>query len=265
MNLKQYLDKIKMGSPINFTRFINLLPSSYSKQKHNVFSCLLKAPQKWIVTCSPAVLEDLEQLAKKPENRIEAAAMGDSHQVSVSSGFLLVYHQNLQDSRPDVVYLEQDKYLQGFQPKKRLLIVENEENFFLPISMLKLASLLANQQLDFSNTDIVLGSGARATSKLALAWYQQYNHILCAFDYDMAGLKMYQMLKVKLDGQVHFLQPQNYDQYSSHFKMKPKSHPQLIDCIQLAKQLGFLALAETIKKQRKFMEQEMLLLEMDDE
>lgn len=265
MNLKQYLDKIKAGSPINFTRFINVLPDSYNKHKYDLFGLSLQSPRKWIVTCSPDVINELEQLAKKPINRVEASAMGDSHRASVSSGFLLVYHQNLSDNRPDVVYLEQENYIQGFQPKKRLLIVENEENFFLPISMLKLASRFMEQKIDLSNTDIVLGSGARATSKLALAWYKQYSHILCAFDYDSAGLKMYRTLKTQIGNLVCFLQPQSYKQYESYFKMPPKTHQQFTECIKIAEKLGFLELSKTVKKQRKFMEQEMLLMEIDDE
>ncbi|NOQ94790.1 MAG: hypothetical protein GQ547_09185 [Methylophaga sp.] len=265
MNLKYYLGKIKEGKPINFTRFISLLPSAYSKQKRELFDATLQSPQKWLISCSPEVLDKLEQLAKKPINRLEATVMGDSHRVSVSSGFLLVYHQGLNDNRPDVVYLEQENYLQGFEPKKRLLIVENEENFFLPTLMLKLAGLFTKQTIDLSNTDIVLGSGLRATSKLALVWYRQYSHILCAFDYDLAGLKMYKTLKTHIDDRVNFLQPQDYKQYGAYFKMKPKSHQQLIDFIVMAEQLGFLELSETVKKQRKFMEQEMLLMEMDDE
>ncbi|MDC9725702.1 MAG: DUF2220 family protein [Gammaproteobacteria bacterium] len=264
MSLKQYLDKIKAGKPINFTRFINLLPSFYEKQKRDLFSVSLQSPQKWIVSCSLEVFQELEKLAKVPENRIEAAAMGNSHRAKVSSGFLLVYHQNLSDSRPDVVYLEQESYLQCFQSKKYLLIVENEENFFLSNSMLKLASIFTNQQIDLTNTDIVLGSGTRVTSRLAQSWYQQYDSILCAFDYDLAGLKMYRTLQANLGEQVHFLQPQNYSQYEPYFKMKPKTHPQLMECIKLAQQLGFEALANCIKKQRMFMEQEMLLMEIDN-
>ncbi len=265
MNIQHYINQIKNEKPINFSRFLNLLPDSYTKQKRRLFDLTLQAPQKWLVRCSPDVLQALEALAVQPTNRLQATELGDSHRCAVSSGFLLVYHQALTDSRPDVVYLEQDSYLQNFQAKKRLLIVENEENFFLAELMLKLATKLTQQQLDLSNTDIVLGSGTRATSKLARSWYQQYEHILCAFDYDTAGLKMYRTLKANLGEHVQFLQPQSYNGYQHCFKMMPKTQPQLMECINLAEQLGFMALAETVQKHKKFMEQEMLLLEIYDE
>jgi len=265
MNIQQYITQIKTGQPINFSRFISLLPELYNKQKYEIFDITLQAPQRWLVTCTAETMKDLEKLTLRPSSRIQAAEMGDSHQLSVSSGFLLVYHNALTDLRPDVVYLEQHSYLQGFKPKKNLLIVENEENFFLPKIMLKLAEKFTQQQFDLTNTDITLGSGTRATSALARSWYQQYENIYCAFDYDLAGLKMYRTLKNKSDGHVHFLQPTDYNDYSSYFKMKPRSHSQLIECIEIAKQLGFSALSETVKKQRKFMEQEMLLMEMDNE
>ncbi|MBL1321204.1 MAG: hypothetical protein COA63_009120 [Methylophaga sp.] len=260
MNIQQYINQIKAEKPINFSCFISLLPKSYSEQKCEIFALTLQAPQKWLVSCSADVLVELELLAQQPSNRLQATEMGDSHRSAVSSGFLLVYHQALTDQRPDVVYLEQDAFLQDFQVKKHLLIVENEENFFLPKSMLKLATEFTNQQLDLTNTDVVLGSGARATSKLARIWYSQYSHILCAFDYDTAGLKMYRTLKTNLGKHVQFLQPQSYSQYESYFKMKPKSQSQLLDFIRLAEQLSFIELAEIVREKKKFMEQEMLLI-----
>lgn len=265
MTLQQYINQIKAGKPINFSRFVNVLPESYHKQKHELFDVILQAPQKWLVRCSSDVLQELEALAVQPINRLHAAELGDSHRFAVSVGFLLVYHQELVDKRPDVVYLEQGSYLQNFQAKQRLLIVENEENFFVPDLMLQLATKFTKQQVDLTNTDIVLGSGARATSKLARSWYQQYDHILCAFDYDIAGLKMYRTLKKSLGEHVQFLQPDSYSECQHYFKMKPKTHSQLMECINLAQQLGFTALAATVQKHKKFMEQEMLLLEIGNE
>lgn len=266
MTIKHYLAYIKSGKAINFSRFISLLPLSYGKQKHTLFDVQLVSPQKWKVSCTQETLDKLERLTITPKTRIEAAEQGDSHKIKVSSGFLLVYHQVLEDSRPDVVYLEQESYLQGFDPKHTLLIVENEENFFLPNLMLKLASTFTGQQCNLTNTDIVLGSGNRATSELRYNWYRQYKTILCAFDYDTAGLKMYRTLKLNLAEQiVHFLQPTDYSQYEACFRMPPKSHSQLLECIQLAEELGFLELSATVKKERKFMEQEILLVGLDDE
>jgi len=265
VNIQQYLNQIKAGRSINFSRFIGLLPEPYGKQKHALFNVTLQAPQKWLVSCSDETLTELEKLAEKPNTRVQATEMGDSHLVRVSFGFILVYHQALMDNRPDVVYLEQEGYLQGYQAKRRLLIIENEENFFQPELMLKLAEKFTHQQFDLSNTDIALGCGGRVTSKLARSWYQQYKEISCLFDYDAAGLKMYQTLKMKLGDHVQFLQPQSYSHYEQYFKMQPKSQPQLMDCINLAEQLGFTDLSATVKKHRKFMEQEMLLLEMDND
>ena len=265
MNIQQYINQIKAKKPINFSRFIGLLPELYNKQKHKFFDITLQAPQRWLVTCTTETMQDIETLALRPSSRIQAAEMGDSHQLSVSSGFLLVYHDALSDIRPDVVYLEQDSYLQGFKPKKNLLIVENEENFFLPTIMLKLAEKFTQRQFDLTNMDIVLGSGTRATSALARSWYQQYENIYCAFDYDLAGLKMYRALKTNLTTSVQFLQPHSYGEYEHYFKMDPKKHSKLMECINLAEQLGFTALAETVQKHKKFMEQEMLLLEIGNE
>jgi len=265
VNLQQYLIQIKAGRTINFSRFISLLPEFYDKQKYELFNVTLQAPQRWLVSCSDETLTKLEKLVEKPNTRLQATEMGDSHLVRVSFGFVLVYHGALTDNRPDVVYLEQGSYLQGYQAKKRLLIIENEENFFQPVLMLRLAEKFTNQQFDLENTDVALGCGGRVISKLALSWYQQYNEILCLFDYDAAGLKMYQTLKAKLGEHVQFLQPQSYSDYEQYFKMQPKSHSQLVTCINLAEKLGFTGLSKTVRKHRKFMEQEMLLLEIDDE
>lgn len=265
MTIKYYLDHIKSGKLINFSRFLSLLPLIYSKQKQALFDVQLVSPQKWKVSCSQQTLDNIERLTIIPKTRIEAAEQGDSHKIKVSSGFLLVYHQALEDSRPDVVYLEQASYLQDFCPKHTLLIVENEENFFLPKLMLKLATTFTGRRFDFTNTDIVLGSGMRATSKLSYNWYRQYNTILCAFDYDTAGLKMYRTLKLHLAEKVQFLQPKDYSHYQACFRMKPKTLRCLQECIQIAEELGFLGLSATVKRERKFMEQEILLVGLDDE
>jgi hypothetical protein len=105
----------------------------------------------------------------------------------------------------------------------------------------------------------------RATSQLSYNWYRQYKTILCAFDYDTAGLKMYRTLKSNLAEQVQFIQPADYKQYKSYFRMKPDSYSQLLECIQLAEELGFSELSITVKKEKKFMEQEILLLGIDNE
>lgn len=265
MNINGYLKKIEAGEPINFSRLLSLLPSSLQNNYRAYFSFELVSPQRWIVQCDESVINELKTIAEIPSNRIAAAVKGDSHKVAVSYGYVLIYHEGIKDSRPEVVYFESEAFIQPHSPKTNLILIENEENFFRWRDMLTVFNKMSDYNYSIENTDICLGSGNRCSSPLLVSWLTQYESILCAFDYDAKGLEMYQSLNTKLGNKVKFFMPEAFEALSSLFRMKPKDIKQLNKAVVLAHKMKFDRLADTFMSTRRFMEQESLLMEYEDE
>lgn len=264
-SLRQYLTKIQRREPINYDQFLKVLPISYSHNSKQLFSTTFKPDKKikkWLVTCNKDTFDELWQLSEPATDRIQSTLLGDSHKHRVSANLLMVYHREITSSLcPDVIYVSASEIIQGFQPQKRLLLIENEENFIQYISFMDTLSGLTSHQIDIENTDIALGGGNRASSKFLMKVYEQYDEILCAFDYDLGGLKTFRSIQAVLDDKVHFVQPSNYSTVATLFKKSPDSDTKLLDTIDLANSLGFYELADIFKKTRHFMEQESLLAE----
>ncbi len=261
--LRQYLEKIQSNMGINHDQFLRNLPDKYRLQANLLFQTQLisSKPKRWIVKCSDEIFDELWELSGKPKNRIQASKQGDSHDCHVTANLLMVYHQGLTTRCPSVVYVSAHDFIQTFQSKPRLLLIENEENFIRYTDFCGVVSELMNQPISLINTDVALGGGNRATSKLLINWYSNYSEILCAFDYDLGGLKMFKTLKKDLSKKVIFVQPKQYSKLFKHFKNKPKSTKHLFEAIDLAKELGFTELGEAFYETRHFLEQEILLEE----
>ncbi|GAA5219042.1 hypothetical protein ACFSJ3_16945 [Corallincola platygyrae] len=270
MSLRTYLQQIDAGKPVNFDRLKSLLPPEYSSEWKSIFGVKKVTSSRWSVEVKdPERFEALLQLAERPKNRLEATEKGDSHLSGTSHSYLLVYHDGLPDVRPGLVLLSDQGVVQDFEPKKRVLLVENEENFFQPQKMLEAAAQLTGQAFSLADTDVVLGSGSRGLSAERVDWYLQYEQVVCAFDYDTAGLEMYASLERQIrrlrerrddiTTLVSYLQPEDYESWWPQFKCQPKSEKNYLRGRKLATELGFDSLALAFAKTRKFMEQEMLL------
>ncbi len=262
-SLAQYLKKIQCGELVNYPVFLKTLPKNEQIDHWEIFSSQKQLIGKNKFKVEIKDLQRFEQLlsdAGMPVgNRIQAAEKGDSHQVATSYSFLLIYHSQLFDNRPDVVLLHQDKLTQSFKAKKQLLIIENEENFFSYQQMLPLLSDFYGQRLNLDNCDIVFGAGNQINKGLNLCFFDQYHSVLCAFDFDLGGLQMFKTLHQRLDKDVTFLMPNDYAPWQVHFKKSPKNEKHWVAAIDLAEALGFGQLAATFKHTRYFMEQEILL------
>ena len=264
--LKNYLNQIVAGKAINYNKFLKILPPQYQHRKHELFSTELLAPNSWkVIFLDDQVRTDLFSIAEKPTSRIHAADQGDSHRISTTVSYLLAYHEHSPDKRPDIVYLDEVQTIQGFKSKKLLLLVENEENFFQYAFMCSAVSLALGESVSLKNTDIALGSGMKVSTELNVKWYKNYDRVLCAFDYDLAGLQMYSSIKDRLQEKAIFVQPNDYSNWLSSFKKVPESAAKLQKARELAVRLGFTELSQVFTETRKFMEQELMLKMVMDE
>lgn len=262
MSLRQYLEKIKEEKPINYDEFLKSLPDNYRLSANSFFKTQLISakPKRWSVRCEPQVFEELWILSETPKNRIHAAKLGNSHKHQVSANLIMVYHKESSDNLcPSVVYISKHDKIQTFQSQKRLLIIENEENFIHHQDFSRVISQFLEKPINIDNTDIALGSGNRVTSDLLLTWYSQYDEVFCAFDYDLGGLQMFKTLKKELGKKASFIQPLEYKKIMKYFNKKPESSNKIIKAKSLAERLGFIELGQVFFETRHFMEQESLL------
>jgi hypothetical protein len=265
-NLYHYLKQIEAGKEINYSAFIKCIERQKTDDfidRHSMFKST-KVPGKKD-KYQVEVLDNhrfnqlIAQHCIEVDTRIAAAQQGDSHKVATSYSYLLVFHDQLADLRPDIVVITSESILQEFTVKKQLLIIENEENFFRFSDMLLLLSDFYGQPLNLSNTDVVFGAGNQINKGLNLSFLGQYHSVLCAFDLDLGGLKMFSTLRHRLGENVSLLLPKDLSKWLSAFKLQPKAQQNWLHAITLADKLGFMGVKNAFEKTSCFMEQEVLL------
>ncbi len=268
MNLHQYLLAIQDNKAINLKCFLSLLSAQHQHNWRNIFKkgdkTLSKDTYKLSVIDQQCFKELLE--ASKPiHNRIEAAINGDSHKQKTSMSYLLVYPNILIQSElskqlicPKVVVIDGVGLTKAFQTQKKLIIIENQENFFRYQEFLP-------QLINTSEPlDVTFGQGNSITNSLNAIYFDQYQEVLCCFDYDLGGLTMFSTLTKLTKASVEFIVPtaislKNEAFVNDHFKKVPEKVVHWQKAIKLAEQLGLNDLAQAFNTSKKFMEQEVYL------
>jgi len=258
--LNDYLQKILRGEAINYEVFLKKLPKPFRRRHRDLFATEKVGGNRWIVTIlDETAFVELQNLAAVPVSRADAARKGDSHRHGTNVSFLLAYHQALTSSRPDVVVIAGDAVDKGFRRASRVLVVENERNFYCYEQMLAFADEVLDKRLDLATCDVVLGGGNRITRAAVLEWLGDYEEVLCAFDYDAGGLQMYASIVAALGNAAVFVQPANWQAWLGHFVKMPDSTERFTRALRLAEDLGFTSLAQVFRATGNFMEQEVIL------
>lgn len=258
--LLEYLSKIGQGEPINYEAFLNVLPEPVKRQHNRYFDCTKVAKQRWQVhVLDNETFQGLIDQATPVGSRREGALQGDSHRQRTRSALVLVYHAALNDQRPDVVAISGEATVQSFTRKTTALVVENEDNFTAWPDMMELAATALEQELSLANCDVVLGGGNRVLKDQVVGWLDQYDRVLCAFDYDLGGLRTYQGLTRSLSTPPHWIEPPDWEPWLKYFRKSPGDTKRLLSAIELAGELGLPQLMDAFKRTRRFMEQESLL------
>ncbi|MDY6815631.1 MAG: hypothetical protein SV598_07110 [Pseudomonadota bacterium] len=260
LRLKQYLQKIRRGQPINYEAFLRRLPEAVRRKHRDIFRPEKVSGNGWVVhVLDPSAFAELEQSSASPVSRAHAAEQGDSHRHGTGHSFLLVYREGLASDRPDTVVVSESGADCGFGLQPSAMVIENEENFFEYQRMLAFASACENTSLGLENCDVVLGSGNRITRRACMAWLNRYQRVYCAFDYDAGGLQMFATMAGYLGEKASFIQPRNLESWHPKFRKAPANTERFTRGIQLAEGLGFSSLATAFRETGKFMEQEMIL------
>jgi len=263
--LKKYLQQIKEGKPIQYSKMLQLLPPGFYQRRAELFKVRVVGAGKWQVSIvDTRLFEQLWQSALEPANRQIASLQGDSHRAKTSHSYLLLYHQGLSDARPDLVLAQSQmdgsvRLLQSFQSKSCLLLIENEENFFRYPEVCALAQQMLLQDFSLGSCDIALASGSRIGSALLQPFLAQYPDIYCAFDYDAAGLETFDLLHKKWGNKVKLVVAPDVTPWLSGFIHPPKQPAQLAKALQLAQKHQLFGLVDAFSKTKNFLEQEVLL------
>lgn len=258
--LNDYLDKILRGQPINYEAFLKKLPDSFWRRRRELFATEKVKANRWLVSIlDESAFTELQAVAKAPVSRVDAAKKGNSHRHGTEVSFLLVYHQGLAHSRPDVAVIGADSVDTGFDQARSVLVVENERNFYQYSQVLDFATETLGRPLELTECDVVLGGGNRVTRGAILDWLQGYEEVFCAFDYDAGGLQMFSTIAASLGDKARFVQPRDWQPWLGRFCNVPDSTERFTRAISLAEGLGFMSLAEAFRSTGKFMEQEMIL------
>lgn len=265
--LVKYLQQIAAGKAVNYQKLLGLLPPAFYQQRNEIFRVRASGAGKWQVQIADATLfAALVASAEQPKDRVTASQQGDSHRATTSSCFLLIYHQHAMFPRPDLVLAQAQAdgsvtLSCGFTPKRILLLVENEENFFRYQQLLPLGQLMQATEFNLTNVDVALAAGSRVGSALLQPFFSQYQQIWCAFDFDAAALELYDHLAKRYGHGVRFLAAPDLTPWYGKFQAQPKSPSQLAKAVELARQHRLDGLAEAFLTTKRFLEQEVLLAE----
>lgn len=260
--MKRYLDRICQNQPINYPAFLKKLPMEVRSRHRELFLPQKVSDNRWLVeVVDQEAFDALLVAAEKPGSRLQAAQQGDSHRHGTGISFLMVYHHLRATTRPDTVVISGTDVEIGFTPVSRVLVIENERNFYHFQDMLGFAGHAA-ADLALANCDVILGGGNRITNAETLAWLDRtYRQVLCAFDYDAGGLQMFATVVGRLGEKARFVQPADWQPWLGHFRKTPKTTERFTKAVLLAEDLGFMSLARAFRDTGKFMEQEMILNE----
>ena len=236
--MKKFFDNVDNKKQVNFKRYITKF-----KEKgisiENMFIPVLVSNPNYILT--PKNIDDYNMLKLKMNINIEKtdrtsyAIHGDSHLTSVSYAFLLVKESINATIKSVFFETGEIKQTEAFSLKKKVIIIENLENF---------GNTMANFRhinIDVNNYSFIFGSGNAITNGKFTNFFNTFDEILCLFDIDSGGLQMFNTL-AKHHAQCQFIYPDNIleimDKYvaSSHgkevvlslnskFGDNPKLHP----------------------------------------
>ncbi len=92
-----------------------------------------------------------------------------------------------------------------------------------------------------------------------MPFYQQYQQIYCAFDFDAAALELFDLLKQRLGDKLKFVTPADFSPWQALFNNKPKHPNQMAKALELAEKHHFYGLLDALQQKGCFLEQEALL------
>jgi hypothetical protein len=262
MQIYKYLYKIKSGELLNFDSFKKELfkQGIDDKTTFEIFKAEKISRSRYRVRILDQVRFAQLQV-DFPErivtDRVSASQAGNSHKHPVSQAMIILWPA--QNNHPIVVLNDADKINSPVTLSKRLLIIENQENF---IQKQRTLHFLQQQFSNFTeeNLDIAHGSGNAISNRLNKLFFNQYKQIDCLLDLDIGGLEIFKnLINLTQHKNLNFLLPPGADKLLKQSKI-PLQEKHLTDLRQYHKQYPLLRpVIELISKHKKMLEQELYL------
>ncbi|MBY4675764.1 hypothetical protein [Marinobacterium arenosum] len=211
--LSDYLEKVAAGKPVNYSAFEKQLELAgiTSRQRRELFRVELAGPNRHTVEILDQVaLKELQSRFSKQalNDRVSAAAAGNSHRVSVSGACLLLRRESI--PHPQVILFEGREWQCPVKPAERTLLVENLENF---LALERTLAILPDCGWALSEpVDLLYAAGNQITNAILQPFLARYAELNCLFDPDLGGIHMFRTLRQRMPQlPMRFLYPQDIE------------------------------------------------------
>lgn len=183
--------------------------------------------------------------------KVQLSIHGNSKKAKSDYSYLLI-NMNYNDSIPEVVVFNKENYISKFDfnnLKSKLMIIENEDNFFNIINSFK------NDDINLNEYNFVFGSGNEITDKNFIKFFDLYDCIYCYLDIDLGGLKTFSTLEKNLNSNVNFYFSESMKVLLSKYG-KNITDKEYLSVLSYSDNLKLKKVISSILSTKKFAEQE---------
>lgn len=253
--MNDFFDSVDNRKPLNFDSYIKKFKKINIDISKMFYSEIVKKPLYVLTAKSYLEYSDLKNqfyIIADKNTRIGAAKLGNSHKANVSYSFLL-FKKDI-DSKVETLFFNDNILLhkETINIKKKVVIIENLENFGNTINNFK------NIDINFNEYSYVYGSGKSILNSSFNDFFDTFEEILCLFDIDYDGLEMFDLLNEKFSNSK-FIYPSNISDYlKKSIRFISKEELFRLNC-RFGNNKDLHEILEKINKDNKYVEQELYL------
>ena len=268
-HLPALFEKIELGKPVHFKRLLLGLAECgvAPNEVEVIFDKKFLGKKRYRVSVKPDAFQKYKCLKLLPSNndtppRVLAAAKGASHSKSVSGTFCLI-HTSTHKTSPFAITIDNGVPRELPALKKKLLLIENLELFLDLTSVFYFLEKKCKQHISLDDWDVIYSQGSGILNKQFIPLLLNYQKIVCLFDLDFGGLITFTTLRERLNTNITFIYPENYQQWITNygFEMPTLEHKQLKNLyLKGCHQKKTKRIMEALLKDKRKLEQEVYLI-----
>jgi hypothetical protein len=258
MSINKFFESIDSQQHINFKKYIDIFKKSGVDIEKMFIPVLKKNPYYYLIPKDEEQYQQLKStfhIAGDKITRLDATLHGNSHHVNVSYCFFLM--RETIDSPVESVFFKGEELLYSNikNINKNLILIENLENFG------DIKKTFQHFSIDLSQYSFIFGAGNAINNSLLTSFFNTRDSILCMFDVDNGGLKMFNTLS-KRHANTEFIVPDNIDLLMyKHVRHKITVEDAIILTESYRNNTKMTPIISIINKHMKFIEQEIYLKE----
>jgi hypothetical protein len=255
--VRNYLNSINKNSSLNYNAFIKKC-SSYSISENTVKECfVIKKDSSKKGNFYYLTIKDNSSFSRifdkfnieKENKKVQLSLHGNSKKAKSDNSFLLV-KLNAHDIVPWSVVVDKTSFYSNTNDfKKKLIVIENEDNFWNIIDSFK------NEDLNLDEFNFILGFGNYISDNKFTVFFDLYDEILCYLDIDIGGLKTFSSLDKNITKNISFYFSEHMNKYLNEFG-KTITENDYIEVSKYTSNPKLLKVTSAILKSKKFAEQE---------